>query len=258
MKMRLFTFFIYALIFSFCSVSKAEDIPARPSPERLVNDLANILDYQTTEELERTLVAFDDTTSTQICVVTLTDLNGYSASEMAYEIGEQWGVGQKGKNNGIVVLVKPKTQEERGRAFIATGYGLEGVLPDAICTRIVNQTMIPHFQNNDYQSGIIAGVNDVIKYVTGEYTQEENDDEEAELVAFVTICFLIFIVILVCANKNDRGKRHITRSTDAAWIIGNILNNSSHRGSWGGGSYGGGFGGFGGGSFGGGGGGGSW
>ncbi|MDO4462614.1 MAG: TPM domain-containing protein [Bacteroidia bacterium] len=260
--MRILTYVILSILLFNCQLANAGDIPSRPHPARLVNDMAGILDNRTTQLLENALVAFDDSTSTQICVVTLKDLHGYSPSEMAYEIGEKWKVGQKGKNNGIVLLVKPKVGSDRGRAFIATGYGLEGALPDAICTRIVNETMVPYFRNNDYKRGIIAGVQEIMKRVTGEYTRENGDIEDPLTLAGFIIMFILVVVIILIADKtnhNNRNSRHITHSSDAAWILGSMLNSASRHSSWGGGSYrGGSFGGFGGGSFGGGGGGGSW
>jgi len=109
-----------------------QTIPARPDPPRLVNDFANILTEAQINQLENKLVYFNDTTSTQIAIVIVNSLDGYDKASYAYEIGEKWGVGQQGFNNGIVILLKPKTESESGEVFIATGYGLEGAIPDAI------------------------------------------------------------------------------------------------------------------------------
>ena len=84
-------------------------IPERPYPQRLVNDLAGVFTASQKAALEQRLVAFDDTTSNQIAVVTLSDLEGQDKAMVAYEIGEKWGVGQQKHNNGIVILIKPKT-----------------------------------------------------------------------------------------------------------------------------------------------------
>ena len=106
-------------------------IPSRPVPQRLVNDYAKIFTPAQRESLERTLVSFDDTTSNQITVVTVTDLEGYSASEYATRIGLDWQVGSAEFDNGVVLLVKPKIGNSYGEVFIAVGYGLEGAIPDA-------------------------------------------------------------------------------------------------------------------------------
>ena len=136
----------------------AAQVPARPDPPRLVNDLAGILSPSQVKWLEDSLVRFDRHTSNQVVVVTIDDLGGMDPAEMAYEIGEQWQVGTADDNNGVVVLVKPKKGSSRGQAFIATGYGLEGALPDATCKMIVEREMIPHFKQNDYFGGIRAAV----------------------------------------------------------------------------------------------------
>ena len=116
----------YILAFAaavLCCIA-ASAIPSRPSPARLVNDLAGLFTDQQETELERMLVAFDDSTSNQIAVVTVNDLEGYEASEYATRIGIDWGVGSEKFDNGIVILVKPKTSSA-GQVFIAVGYGLE-------------------------------------------------------------------------------------------------------------------------------------
>ena len=111
--------FIVALAFA----ASAFAIPSRPSPERLVNDLAGTFTSRQAEELERVLVAFDDSTSNQIAVVTVKDLEGYEPAEYATRIGLEWGVGSEKFDNGIVILVKPK-DNTAGKVFIAIGYGL--------------------------------------------------------------------------------------------------------------------------------------
>ena len=104
--------------------------------------------------LETKLVNFDDTTSTQIAIVTVKSLNGYSKEEFTDRIGEKWGVGRKGKDNGVLILIKPKYGNERGQARISVGYGLEGAIPDAIANRIVNYDLIPYFKQGDYYTGL--------------------------------------------------------------------------------------------------------
>nr|HPJ79175.1 TPM domain-containing protein [Prolixibacteraceae bacterium] len=105
-----------ALLLPLAALAK---VPERPVPPRLVNDLAGILTPAQAQELEDSLVRFDQETSTQVAVVILPDLGGYDPADMAYRIGESWGVGRQGKNNGIVVLVKPKTPSERGEVYIS-------------------------------------------------------------------------------------------------------------------------------------------
>jgi len=160
-------------IFSVSIVLNAQ-IPDRPVPPRLVNDFAGVLNKNEYSKLENTLEDFARQTSTQIVVVTVADLDGYDRSDYAFQLGEKWGVGQKGKDNGIVVLLKPKSGNSSGQVFIATGYGLEGVLPDAIVNReVVDNEMIPRFKQNDYYGGLAAGLNVIMSITRGEYTAEQ-------------------------------------------------------------------------------------
>jgi uncharacterized protein len=262
MKIRLTLIFLFSAL-----IISAQDIPQRPSPERLVNDFAGILDPSLVNNLESVLVAFNDSTSNQILIITVKSLNGYDANQFAFEIGEKWGVGQKKKNNGIVVLIKPKIGNERGQAAISVGYGLEAVVPDAIAHRIVDNEMIPHFKENDYNGGIVAGVKTLISLTKGEYTADEyskkSKKKKSSIIPFLVIAGL-FLIFMVASNRNSHHD-NIGGGVASAlpwWLL---LTMGSNRGSGsfggfsgGGGSSGGDFGGFGGGSFGGGGASGSW
>ena len=206
-------------------------------------------------------------TSNQICVVTMNDFGGYDKAMMAYSIGQAWGVGTQRNRNGVVILIKPKTEDSKGEAFIATGYGLEGAITDATSTRIVNQEMIPHFKENDYLGGVWAGAQVVRDLAVGEYNEEDyanGDDGDAllGLILFIAIMALFFYL----ASKSNGGNNGNRNNRDTGTWGGPIIFTTGSDwgrggGSWsGGGSWGGGggWGGFGGGSFGGGGGGGSW
>jgi uncharacterized protein len=243
------------------------EIPERPVPARLVNDFATVLSPEENMRLENVLVNFARETSTQIVVVTVSDLEGYDPADYAPRLGEKWGVGQKDKDNGLVILLKPKTNESSGQIFIATGYGVEGVLPDAILNGpVIRNEMIPLFKQNDYFGGLNAGINVIMDISRGEYTAEEyqakvNDSGGG---AFIFIVFLIIILLSVFGRR--RRSRFYSPSKDLPfWIaLGMLSGNKRSGGSFGdyssgsGGFGGGGFGGFGGGSFGGGGAGGSW
>ena len=256
--------FTAVILLCLTAMAAVAQVPARPDPPRLVNDFAGILgDCQWLEDsLEK--IAME--TSNQICVVTMNDFGGYDKAMMAYSIGEQWGVGKKGNNNGVVILIKPKTAEAKGEAFIAPGYGLEGAITDATSTRIVNQEMIPYFKDNDYLGGVWAGAQVVRDLAIGEYNEEDyaNQGDDGALFALVMFIF-IFAFFLYLAHKSNQHNGGNRNSGDTGTWGGPIIFTSGHdwgRGgsSWGGGGSfgGGGWGGFGGGSFGGGGGGGSW
>lgn len=253
----------------------ADDIPARPTPPRLVNDLANVLTDGQEQQLEAFLVDFARGSSTQIVVVTVPSLNGYDKADFTYQIGEKWGVGQSDKDNGAVMMIKPKTARENGQAFIATGYGLEAVIPDAIASRIVNNELIPNFKNNDYYSGIAAGLTVMTELANGEYPYEEYESRTSGSGGFGVIPILMIMVFyfLFLGRRRRYYSANGRGSSLPFWMILWGLNSgrsgssgywndfNSGSGHFGGGSGfggGGGFGGFGGGSFGGGGAGGSW
>ena len=263
---RYISAFLLLLAGALCTYA----IPPRPEPPRLVNDFAGILSPAQRATLERKLTAFDDSTSNQITVVTVTDLEGYSASEYATRIGLEWKVGSEKFDNGLVLLIKPKTEDSGGQVAISVGYGLEGAIPDAYAKRIIDNELIPHFRQNDYFGGTVAACDVLMKLASGEISEprSRDDDDAGGVLAF--FLFLIFVIIVAAvaagSNKgNNNGRRGGRGRYDdgdiaSAIIIGNLLGGSrGGHSSWGGsGSFGGGFGGFGGGSFGGGGASGSW
>ncbi len=254
-------------------------VPQRPVPARLVNDLAGIFSMDQAARLEYRTAIFADTTSNQIAVVTVPELYGYDKAQLAYQIGESWGVGQDKFDNGIVILIKPKTGSSSGEVFIATGYGLEGAVTDAFARRVIERAMIPYFKENDYYGGVQAALDMLMPVISGEISTDEfsNEEDDGALAAAIfMLFFIIFVVILILVssdsnNRNIGGGNHRGGngfSATDAFILGSILGNAtgsrgrssgSFGGGWSGGSGGfGGFGGFGGGSFGGGGAGGSW
>lgn len=224
----------------------------------LVQDYAGVLTDSEEQSLRQQLIAFNDTVSNQILIVTVTDLCGYDKAEFSYTLGEKWGVGQNGKDNGIVIMVKPKEIDGRGDAFIATGRGLEGVLPDAIAKRIVENEMIPNFKGKNYYGGISDAALTVMQITGGEYSAD--DYAKPKLKSFLPFLFGIIIFIIIIGMKAGQTRRYASTNGMGFWAAWALMSAASR----GGGSFGnfssgsGGFGGFGGGSFGGGGAGGSW
>lgn len=242
-------------------------VPARPEPPRLVNDLAGIFSAEQVSGMEQFLEQFARQTSNQFAVVTVPELYGMDASMLAYSIGEQWGVGSSRFDNGLVILVKPKIGNERGQVFIAVGYGLEGAIPDALCKRVVEQQMIPHFRNDDYYSGVVAALNVLVPIAKGEYSVEEYMGKDSGVSVVGILFILVIVVLFILAATRGGGSQNMggrgRRSPDALdmFLLGSMLGGSGRgrSGGFGGGGFGGGgFGGFGGGGFGGGGAGGSW
>lgn len=242
-----------------CSISIFAQIPERPSPATLVNDMANIFTPEQKAQLEAYLVMIDDSTSNQITVVTVPDLGGMDKAQYATELGEKWGVGDAKLDNGIVILIKPKVDREKGELFIAVGRGLEGAIPDAIANRISDQIMIPYFKQNDYFGGTVAGVDVIYKIAKGEYDVDrlKSKGGNGKLI-FLGIIVLLIIISFFGKKKggDNDGNGHTSYGSSALpWIL---MGGGFGGGSSGGSSSGGGFGGFGGGGFGGGGSGGSW
>ncbi len=250
---------IFGLIGAF-----AQDIPEQPNPPKLVNDFAGILTKNQVSRLEGELVQFANETSTQIVIVTVKSLEGNDISDFAFKLGEKWGVGQKKDNNGVVIVLKPKTLSEKGEVFVATGYGVEHLIPDAIANRdIVDKEMIPDFKRNDYYAGLINGIQVIEDLTRGEYTASEyhqttgkkNDGTGFGILIFI----IIFIIIPIFSGR--KGRSYSAGKSLPFWLLLGMMGSgrSSHSGSFGNFSSGGGsFGGFGGGGFGGGGAGGSW
>ncbi len=259
-------FFIIALLIGFSSF--AQDIPDKPNPPRLVNDFANVLSSQQVSQMEGELAQFARQTSTQIVIVTVPSLNGYDVSDFAFQLGEKWGVGKDGKDNGVVVLFKPKTDEERGQVFVAVGYGLEGIIPDATANRdIINAEMIPRFKQGDTFGGLYAGTKVIMGLAAQEFTAEQYHEKVSGGggAGFGLFGLFLIIVFILTLFRGRRGYYTGGNSLPFWLLLGGLMGSSSHRGSYGnfsGGSGGfgggGGFGGFGGGGFGGGGAGGSW
>lgn len=260
-----------AVVALLLAVTLLRAFPSRPAPERLVNDLAGIFTPSQRQELESVLVAFDDSTSNQICVVTVNDLEGDSPASYAYRIGESWGVGDTGFDNGVVLLVKPKTGSSSGQVSIQVGYGLEGAIPDLRCKRIIDDVLIPGFREGDYYGAVYDACQRLMALASGEISQERDREDEiaevAEVLVRLFIFFLVLFILVIVLKHNGNGNGGGGGRRDRHIYIGPLggpwgsFNSGGSFGGFGGGGFGGGsggFGGFGGGHFGGGGASGSW
>jgi len=245
-----------------------QDFPDRPVPPRLVNDFAGLLNSAEINQLERKLVSFNDSTSTQIAIVTVPSLNGYDIADYAQRLAESWGIGQKGMDNGLLILVKPKTANSRGEVSIAQGYGLEGAIPDLTCSEIIDNEILPAFRNQDFFGGLDNATSTLMSLARGEFSASEygqrpkNKSEKG--VPLFPLIIIIMVIIGLMGKSGGSNNKNISSGGLPFWLLLGMMNSGrgSHGGSWGGfsggGGGGGGFGGFGGGSFGGGGASGSW
>ncbi len=259
---------VLLLFIAFGISSYAQDIPDPMQPPRMVNDFSELLAADQQNMLEKTLQDFYFETSSQIYIVILDDIHGYDISQYSFLLGDKWGIGTKGKDNGILILLNPSPDRRHGDAYIATGYGLEGAVPDITANHIVTYDLIPHFKNLDYFGGLMAASQSIMDLTRGEYTAEQYLERKGQSRGSpIGIIFIIpFIIIILSIFGRARTTRHSSAGRNLPfWLALFMLSGSrsSHRGSFGNfssgsGSFGGGFGGGGGGSFGGGGAGGSW
>ena len=237
-----------------------------PEPtNRLVNDYSGMLQDLEREALERRLVAFDDSTSNQILVIITPSLHGCEIMELATRIGTTWGVGQKKLKNGLVILIKSKTDEEPwGDVALAPGYGLEGALPDIFCKHIIDDEMIEPLSNGDYYEALCDALDVIEPVCKGEYSYEQYKKEDRIGIIFFIVFLVVFVVLLVLADRYNRKHPHDHDNDDfsdgfstrrnSPIFYGGIPRGGFGGGFGGSGGFGsGGFGGFGGGSFGGGG-----
>lgn len=247
--------------------AKAQDFPEPMQPPRMVNDFSELLKSNERQNLENKLQEFYYQTSTQIYIVILDDIAGYDISDFSFQLGEKWGIGTKGKDNGLLILLNPSPDRKHGDVFIASGYGLEGAVPDAQANQIVQFDMIPHFRELDYFGGLNAATSTIIDLTRGEYTMDEYIQRKSSSGPAPAIFTIFFIIFVLSFFGRSRSRRHHSVGRNLPFWAALFLASGagrSHGGSFGnfssgsGGFGGGGFGGGMGGGFGGGGAGGSW
>jgi len=269
---------------SISGVAHAFSIPAH---DGFLTDYTDVLSSNEKQQLETLLSAYRTETSNEIAILLVDTLDGEAIADVAVEIGREWGLGRADVNNGILILAAIDDRE----IFIATGYGLEGAMPDLLASQIIENEITPHFRNGDYFAGLQAGVSALEAAIGGEYEPTEQITSSS-MEIFQILFWIAFFIFPWLGAVLGRTK---------SWWLGGVLGavgglilwamaftfftipffaflgllfdfvvskkfKSSHRknpwyvgGGWGpGGGSGGGFGGFGGGSFGGGGAGGRW
>ena len=223
-----------------------------------VVDQAGLLRPEQALDLTSKLEMLQAQTGRQLVVATVKSLEGRTIEDYGYRLGRAWGIGQKGKDDGVILLVAPNEKKVR----IETGYGARVVLTDAVSSVIIRESILPRFKAGDMAGGIIAGADQIIKMMSlspqdaQRYAQEAGQREQARAKAgpgVIPVIFWIFIILFVILSRIRRsfGRRYHRQGGGvspwvALWGL-NALNNSSRGGGWGGGSGWGGGGGFGGG-----------
>lgn len=255
---KVLSIFFLAILFVL-PLSGGQELPEAPSS--LVTDYTQTLSQAEIQSLEHKLLAFEDTTSTQIAVVIMASTGAYDIADYGVRLAQEWGVGNKKYDNGILLLV---ALEDRA-VTIQTGYGLEGAIPDIIAHRIIQNEITPAFRQQAYYEGIDQATNAIISYSKGEY--DEHSSKERGRKPFPrALLVLVFIAIIAIISRNKggggKGGGRIMGGRGSSsifwWALlngGRGSNRGGRGGGFGGGSFGGGggFGGFGGGGFGGGG-----
>jgi uncharacterized protein len=265
------SFQLFSLLLFMVGAAAGQNIPEPMVPLRLVNDFTGLLQEDQQISLNNKLLAFNDSTSTQIYVITYNDLQGYPVAEFANVLGEKWKIGQEGKNNGIVILISPQNRQ----MTIQTGYGLEGAVPDAIAKRIIEKEMTPAFKEGNYYKGIDDATNTLMALTKGEYTADDYMKKTGSGRSTIPVIFIIILFFIIFSSIKSRSRLYAPGKSIPWWVLMTMLGSSGHsqKGSYrdfnsGSGGFGGfsggdsgGFGGFsggGGGSFGGGGASGGW
>ena len=156
--------------FVFIPSARAVEIPA--NPEHYVNDYVGVLSPEARQKVEDELADFEKTTSNQVLVAIFDSLDGGSLEDFSIHLAEKWKIGQKDRNNGIILLIF-KTDR---RVRIEVGYGLEGALPDVIADQIIGDDIVPNFKNGDYDTGVEKAVEDIMKATQKEYAAEDTQN----------------------------------------------------------------------------------
>ena len=238
-RVLIFLSLLFSLGFGAAIASAAE--PSFPALTGRVVDEAHILDAGARAGIERKLADFETKSGRQVVVATLPSLQGYEIEDYGYRLGRQWGIGQKGSNNGAVLIVAPNERRVR----IEVGYGLEGTLTDAVSRLIIENGILPRFRAGDFSGGIQRGVDDIIQVLSGDsedFKRRANAQSRApagpqDLGQFVWVAIILGLWLFFAFRSIRRGRR----GSAMPWII-------PMGGGWGRGGFSGG-GGFGGGGF---------
>ena len=233
-----------------------------PDYSGYVNDYANILSYETKSTLSALIYNLEKKTSAQIAIITIDTTKPLDIETYAVKLFEKWGIGQKGKDNGVLLLIAMEDRAMR----IEVGYGLEGAIPDALAKIIIEDYIVPSFKKGDFNTGILKGSAGIAKLIAKEYNIELSDlntlpvdvplpEEPSPFESFINFVFTLIIIVLFLSLRMGffwwwlliPGSH---RRRGGYWYGGGYRGNS--------GGFGGGFGGFGGGLSGGGGASGGW
>jgi uncharacterized protein len=226
-------------------LARSQNIPPRPNPPRPLNDFAHVLTADQAQALEQKLLAYNDSTSSQIVIVTVETTGDDVPEEYALKILRDWGVGSKKNNNGVVILAAINDHKLR----IEVGDGLEGAIPDITAKQIIDNEISPNFRQGNYYRGFDNAVDAIVKATAGEYKAEERPagrDRSGNYSGggrgggnFIGIGVIFFIIIIIAIFRNrggGDGGGTINRGGFLPWLIlGSMMNNRGGGSDWGGG-----------------------
>ena len=268
-----------ALIAIMAVIVATAQIPPRPkTADDLVYDYAHVIDttdYKVIRDSLRNLYMYN---KTQVVVLTVESLDGMEIEDFCQQVFQEWGIGDKETNNGVLIVIKPKTEASRGQVRIHTGYGAEGALPDLLCKKIETDSMIPAFKENNYGLAVRKAVSLIVPSMKGEYPsdiatflkEKEAEKERNSLIAVIVYVILYFLLCgliwyfffmptnsdwysimaspLIAATitpsssrrSSGSGSSWSSGSSGSSWSSSSSSSSSGGGWSWGGGSSGGG------------------
>jgi uncharacterized protein len=250
----IFLLILSAVCISYSFAQRSQKIEPDIKVTQYVTDKTGTLTSSQISSLESKLSNFEKETSNQLVVYIISSLNGESLEETSYDIAEKNGIGQKGKNNGVLLFIVMNDRKLR----IEVGYGLEGALPDALAGQIIRKEITPYFKQGKYYEGINAGVDAIISATKGEYTQDKNTSEKnnndfgvgccgVPILVLVIFGFMGFSIVMSILRRIfgwGKGSRRSSWWNSGGWSSGSgssWSSGSSFSGfSGGGGSFGGG------------------
>ena len=255
MRIKLNCIFLFLILICSGQNSHAQfEIPPIPKTQTSVYDYIGVLAPNESKALEQKLIRYADSTSTQIVLATINSTEGEYINYLATNWAQSWGIGQDKKDNGVFILLAKNDR----KINISTGYGVEHLLTDKMCSRIIQEHFIPSFKKNKYAEGLNAGADAIFEVLTGAYKaspKQKTSEVPFGLILFLLVIFIIFVAALSKrANGKNKGNRAPPTSLLDAIILSNMGRGNYRKskstgglfggtGSFGGGGFGGGFGG---------------
>lgn len=219
--------------------TKAQEITAKDivNPKKIcsscyVSDQDDLLDNETENKINNLLSSLQKSTTAEVAVVAINGNDRTSARDLSMELFDLWGVGKKGSDNGLIILLCVESRE----IFMRTGYGLEGVLPDALASQIVNERMAPYFKQGEWGKGLLTGVEIVCgvlyeEYQQNGYAEHENFEWTPLLLVYFNLCVVFFVVAVIFINmkaakvdpNNKLEKINVVKKSSVVWLCVGIL-----------------------------------